>query len=723
MDIDLSQFIQTFFEETAEHLAAMEALLIRLDVTAPDAEELNAIFRAAHSIKGGAATFGFADLTEVTHILENQLDRVRKGSLALRTDMVDTFLAAGDALRGMLQAHQAGQEPEPDAASAVCSKLRALEGLSAMPQEVVTTTRWRLQLDPTDNDAAALSQLLSGLRSLGWEQDETAAPGCVLHAVNRDSAEQIGEALSFVLAPEEYRLTALDTDSPVKPAATAPATDGEGYGFFGPENAAEEVAILEEGDGFGLFAPLPEAASTVLEEGDGFGFFTPLATPTDAAAPTAAATTDLAAPTAPAQPAPLAAAGKSNEPAAGAKPPSESNSIRVGVEKVDHLINLVGELVITQAMLAQSASQFDPATHERLHNSIALLERNTRELQESAMSIRMMPISFVFSRFPRVVRDTAAKLDKKVRLITYGENTELDRGLIEKLADPLTHLIRNSLDHGIEKPDARLAKGKAEQGTLTLKAFHQGGNIIIQVHDDGAGLNRERILAKARAQGMNVSDAMADAEVWPLIFEPGFSTAETVTDVSGRGVGMDVVRRNIQGMGGRIEIDTAKDAGTRMTIRLPLTLAILDGMAMRIDRDVYVIPLAFIVESLQPRAADLKTLSGKGRVVHVRGEYLPIITLHEVFGMGGQTTQFEAGLFVILEAGGGKVALFVDDLLGQHQVVIKSLETNFRKVPGVSGATIMGDGRVALIIDVESLVRLSNGAEVEAGARVLQTSA
>ncbi|WP_374351787.1 chemotaxis protein CheW [Chitinimonas sp.] len=721
MDIDMSQFVQTFFDEANEHLAAMESQLLSINLEAPDPEALNAIFRAAHSIKGGAATFGFTDLTDVTHILENQLDRVRKGTLSLRTDMVDTFLEAGDALQTMLQAHQAGQEQNNDAAHAICQKLHALEqenddAAADSSQETSSSpgNHWRLSLKKKVN-AQQRETLKRGLTGLGWIDDE--GSGEHYQTVSPDSGEQIREAIGFVLDEDAYTLEMLVAPEPYGLFAQpengiaeegdgfglfAPSTandgvieEGEGFGLFEPLTPTRQPAIAEEGPGYGLFAPAD--AHGVVEEGDGYGLFAPTAP--DVQGKTASSAAAGAAP----------AASKASKPAAvpAAAGNSESNSIRVGVEKVDELINLVGELVITQAMLSQITGQLDPALHERLHAGIALLERNTRELQESAMSIRMMPISFVFSRFPRVVRDTASKLGKKVRLVTHGESTELDRGLIEKLADPLTHLVRNSLDHGIEKSEARLAKGKDEQGTLTLKAFHQGGNIIIQVSDDGAGLNRERILAKARSQGMKVSDAMPDNEIWPLIFEPGFSTAETVTDVSGRGVGMDVVRRNIQGMGGRIDIDTVKDAGTTMTIRLPLTLAILEGMAIRVAREVYVIPLAFIVESLQPNSKDIRSVSGKGRVVSVRGDYLPIITLHEVFEGDATLEDFSNGLFVILESEAGKTALYVDDLLGQHQVVIKSLEANFRKVAGISGATIMGDGHVALIIDVESLVRMS----------------
>ncbi len=384
---------------------------------------------------------------------------------------------------------------------------------------------------------------------------------------------------------------------------------------------------------------------------------------------------------------------------------ADATSIRVGVEKVDHLINLAGELVITQAMLTQTATQLDPVQHERLLNGLAQLDRNTRDLQESVMSIRMMPISFVFSRFPRVVRDLAAKLNKEVELKTVGETTELDRSLIEKIADPLNHLVRNSIDHGIESPEKRRAAGKPEKGTITLRAFHQGGNIVIEVSDDGAGLSRERILAKARSQGMHVSDTMPDQDVWQLIFAAGFSTAEVVTDVSGRGVGMDVVRRNIQALGGSVEIDSSLGAGTRISIRLPLTLAILDGLSVKVSDQLFIIPLNHILESLQPAASDVKTVRGQGTVVHVRGEYLPVLKLHEIFNIQPGSADSGQGIMVILESDGVKRALHVDELVGQHQVVIKSLETNYRKVPGVSGATIMGDGKVALIIDAGLLVR------------------
>ncbi|WP_240947282.1 chemotaxis protein CheW [Leeia aquatica] len=708
----MSQFHQVFFEEAAEHLGEMESLLLALDIQQPDDEALNAIFRAAHSIKGGAGTFGFNDLTEVTHILENLLDRIRKHELKLSSEMVDVFLQAGDVLKNLLAAHQGQGEADDAASQLICDRLTALSGGADEAQETAggglpegeQRLRLTLKLDAVlaaGLDLDSLQERLAGFGKLGSMSEQDEGDGGKTREwvfTTAASCQDLSEMLGFLLP--EFAFTVADFNAGLQDDA-----DG-GFGFFPPleGTAVSSSDVLEEDEGFGLFAPLPSAPAQALvqEESDGFGLFTPLS---EAEQQADASIVPVAAVAAPAKvPAEKPAAAKAAAAGAAAQ---ESTSIRVGVEKVDQIINLVGELVITQAMLAQIAGQFDPVLHERLYNGVALLERNTRELQEAAMSIRMMPISFVFSRFPRVVRDVAAKLGKKVDLVTIGENTEMDKGLIEKLADPLTHLVRNSLDHGIETSEARLAKGKPERGTLTLKAFHQGGNIMIQVSDDGGGLSRERILAKARSNGMTVSDSMTDQEVWSLIFEAGFSTAEVVTDVSGRGVGMDVVRRNIQGMGGRIDIESARDQGTTMSIRLPLTLAILDGMSVSVGPEVFVIPLTFIVESLQPRMEDINTVAGRGELIHVRGEYLPLVCLHRVFNIEDHVASYDRGLVIILEADGGKLALFVDDLLGQQQVVIKSLESNYRKVAGISGATIMGDGRVALIIDVEALFKLS----------------
>ncbi|HEY9397165.1 MAG TPA: chemotaxis protein CheW, partial [Burkholderiales bacterium] len=385
----------------------------------------------------------------------------------------------------------------------------------------------------------------------------------------------------------------------------------------------------------------------------------------------------------------------------------DNASIRVSIEKVDQLINQVGELVITQAMLAQSVSQLDPLLYQNVLAGMTDLERNTRDLQESVMSIRMMPIGFVFKRFPRMVRDLAAKLGKQVQLNTEGEATELDKGLVEKIADPLTHLIRNSVDHGIEMPDARTAAGKPAQGSVTLRAAHQGGSILIEVIDDGKGLDRAKILAKARERGLAVHDAMTDAEVWMLVFEAGFSTADAITDVSGRGVGMDVVKRNITELGGTVEIESASGFGTRTMVRLPLTLAIIDGMSVGVGDDVYIIPLATVVESLQVSNRAVRSVVGGGYVVEVRDEYLPVVSLYDIFPGGARNPDAREGIMLVVESEGVKNAFLVDELLGQQQVVVKSLEANYRRVPGVSGATILGDGGVALILDVPTLVRMS----------------
>jgi two-component system chemotaxis sensor kinase CheA len=822
MAIDMSQFYQVFFEESAEHLAEMESLLLALDVAAPEDEDLNAIFRAAHSIKGSSGTFGFTDLTEVTHVLETLLDRLRKHEISLQAEMVDAFLEAGDLLKSLLAAHQGGESVAPEASEAVCQRLRQLTqdgsgslSPTALPIGAPAASTpvgepaepgahcWDIEFLPTDAALAAPETLENCLEDLGrlgsleiLARPAAGQPG-LWHLRLRGVVERqaLVDSLDFIAdsdacrisdspaadasgdeafglfddapgTPDDVRGYGFFEDLPEVPSAAAVVEEGEGYGFFEPlpgSTAAEEAAsapsadIAEEGDGYGFFAPLPNPAPAVAqeggEEGDGYGFFVPLPLPADAtgaastsspgaplvaeegdgygffaplpevaaapadAEPIGLAVTPVAAPVlAPAPnieaapPALAPAAERRSEPKAKPAPVAAGDSsIRVGVEKVDQLINLVGELVITQAMLLATAQQMQEAAPERLLNGLTQLERNSRDLQEAVMSIRMLPISFVFSRFPRVVRDLSGKLGKQVELKMSGETTELDKGLIEKITDPLTHLIRNSLDHGIESPEKRVAAGKPPGGTITLKAAHQGGNIVIEVGDDGAGLNRQKILSKARERGLAASDQMSDQDVWALIFEPGFSTADQVTDVSGRGVGMDVVRRNIQALGGRIEIESMTGIGTRMTVRLPLTLAILDGMSVSVGEEIYIIPLSYVVESLQPKPSDIKTVSHQGRVIQVRGEYLPVVVLHEVFDAEPKVREFHEGIMVVLNSDGAKAALFVDALVGQHQVVIKSLEQNYRKVRGVSGATIMGDGRVALILDTSALVSMAKG--------------
>lgn len=647
MSMDISDFYQTFFDEADELLADMEQHLLGLDPQAPDSEQLNAIFRAAHSIKGGAGTFGFTVLQETTHILENILDGARRSEMQLSTDIINLFLETKDIMQEQLDAYKTAQEPNAESFQYICEALRqlALEA-KGLPAEVAT---------PVAAAPAVAAESTGGLR-------------VQLVSLKEKEVDLMLEEMSN-----------LGTVSQVQKGSTSLEATIEGV------SKDDIVAVL-------CFV-IDEAQIRFPEE--------PVAAVPDVAAPILAEVQ-----TASVSELPVVAKREIKRAAAPAKV-SESSSIRVAVEKVDQLINLVGELVITQSMLAQRSSELDPVAHGDLLNSMGQLERNARDLQESVMSIRMMPMEYVFSRFPRLVRDLASKLGKDVELTLLGSSTELDKSLIERIIDPLTHLVRNSLDHGIESPEKRLAAGKVATGNLTLSAEHQGGNICIEVADDGAGLNRERILAKALSSGLPASENMSDEEVGMLIFAPGFSTAEQVTDVSGRGVGMDVVKRNIQEMGGHVEIASKQGKGTTIRILLPLTLAILDGMSVRVADEVFILPLNAVMESLQPRAEDLKPLAGGERVLEVRGEYLPLVELWNVFDVQGAKTEATQGIVVILQSAGRRYALLVDQLIGQHQVVVKNLESNYRKVPGISAATILGDGSVALIVDVSALQSLN----------------
>ncbi|AHY08006.1 Chemotaxis protein CheA [Serratia plymuthica] len=646
MSMDISAFYQTFFDEADELLADMEQHLLELDPLAPDIEPLNAIFRAAHSIKGGAATFGFSVLQETTHLLENLLDGARRQEMSLSTEIINLFLETKDIMQEQLDAYKTSQKPDADSFEYICQALRQL-ALDAQQQDAPAA----LALTETAVAAPSATEggmrvCLSGLKpneiplmleelgNLGEvknpQQTESSLEVTLLTSVGEDD---ISAVLCFVLEPEQISF-AKPPQAELPPVPTPPAVQATE-----PRVAIPAPAVAE--------APKPRAKA------------------------------------------------------------SESTSIRVAVEKVDQLINLVGELVITQSMLAQRSGSLDPVNHGDLLNSMSQLERNARDLQESVMSIRMMPMEYVFSRFPRLVRDLAGKLNKQVELQLQGSSTELDKSLIERIIDPLTHLVRNSLDHGIEDPATRVAAGKSAVGNLVLSAEHQGGNICIEVTDDGAGLNRAKILAKAASQGLPVSDSMSDEEVGMLIFAPGFSTAEQVTDVSGRGVGMDVVKRNIQEMGGHVEIHSQAGKGTAIRILLPLTLAILDGMSVKVNDEVFILPLNAVMESLQPQAEDLHPLAGGERVLQVRGEYLPLVELFRVFEVAGAKTDATQGIVVILQSAGRRYALLVDQLIGQHQVVVKNLESNYRKVPGISAATILGDGSVALIVDVSALQTLN----------------
>ena len=709
MTIDISQFYQVFFDEAEELLAEMERLLLAVDVAAPDAEDLNAIFRTAHSVKGGASTFGITDMSEVTHVLESLLDRIRKGEMALTSQHVDAFLAAKDTLKMQLDGHRNGAAVDQDTVANVRMMLHDLsEGLvpaasiiapSFLHAETKAHTgegahRYKIELPSVaQRDVNALVDELGLMGRVSVTPIEGGRSALVI--TTHESLDDVVAICSFVLDPNDLKIFEAPPltleQRAIEAAERARIEEEQGYGFFDPADEVPAVSDEQSDDerGYGFFQPIEQIRALA-------GIDAPGAKPA-----VAVAVVD--------HEADKKAAKKEAESKAG-----ESSSIRVSVEKVDQLINLIGELVITQAMIEQRSGGLDPMMHERLLSSVSQLTRNTRELQEAVMSIRMMPMDFVFSRFPRMVRDLAGKLGKKVDFITHGAATELDKGLIERIVDPLTHLVRNSIDHGIEMPEARAAAGKSEAGRLFLSAGHQGGNIVIEVADDGAGLNRERILAKAAQNGLAVSDTMSDSEVWQLIFAPGFSTAEIVTDVSGRGVGMDVVKRNITAMGGSVDIRSARGFGTTISISLPLTLAILDGMTIRCGEEIYILPLGYVVESLQPRREDIREIAGRGQVLKVRGEYLPLIALHAVFDIEPKSGDPADGIVVILESEGKRAALLIDDLVGQQHVVVKNLEANYRKVSGISGATILGDGGVSLILDVAALVRSSRQVADEA---------
>ncbi|MCS3462537.1 chemotaxis protein CheA [Citrobacter freundii] len=664
MSMDISDFYQTFFDEADELLADMEQHLLDLVPESPDSEQLNAIFRAAHSIKGGAGTFGFTILQETTHLMENLLDEARRGEMQLNADIINLFLETKDIMQEQLDAYKSSEEPDAASFEYICHALRqlALEAKGETAPAVVNTAK----LSVVDGTAI---------------QEETMAQETVAaEEVKKRIVLSRLKAGEVDLLEEELGNLATLTDV-VKSSDTLSATiDGD----LAEDDIIAVLCFVIEADQI-EFTPVvaaPVESVTVMDE----------------SLPVAVVPVVKAAVSEPPQ-----GRVEREKPARA----SESTSIRVAVEKVDQLINLVGELVITQSMLAQRSNELDPVNHGDLITSMGQLQRNARDLQESVMSIRMMPMEYVFSRFPRLVRDLAGKLGKQVELTQIGSSTELDKSLIERIIDPLTHLVRNSLDHGIELPEKRLESGKNPVGNLTLSAEHQGGNICIEVTDDGAGLNRERILAKAISQGMPIHENMSDDEVGMLIFAPGFSTAEQVTDVSGRGVGMDVVKRNIQEMGGHVEIQSKQGQGTTIRILLPLTLAILDGMSVRVADEVFILPLNAVMESLQPREEDLHPLAGGERVLEVRGEYLPLVELWKVFEVDGAKTEATQGIVVILQSAGRRYALLVDQLIGQHQVVVKNLESNYRKVPGISAATILGDGSVALIVDVSALQGLN----------------
>ena len=666
MAIDLAQFHQTFFDESLEGLDAMESGLLNLDVGAADVDAINTIFRAAHSIKGGSATFGFNDIAKFTHVMETLLDETRSGKRNVTQQAVDILLESVDCLREMFAAIHHKADVNAARVALLQGKLDALLGSTGVSgqaandgtQAAAQNAGWKIAFRP-------LSHLLCNGNDPVRLFRELQSLGGVDAVADMDNLPSFEE-----LQPENCYL-AWDI------TLTGMANEAEVADVFAWVEGDCELTItpLEAATVEKSSMPLPIVSAALASETmDNNTQFERRVATTDRR--TGAAT--------------------------------DNASIRVSIDKVDTLVNMVGELVITQSMLKQLGEDFDMGRIHKLRDGLLQLERNTHELQESVMRIRMLPMSFVFNRFPRMVHDLSQKLGKKVEIKMLGEQTELDKTVMEKIGDPLVHLIRNSLDHGIEMPEVRRAVGKPETGTLKLNAYHKGGNIIIEISDDGAGINKQKVLKRAIERGLvKVGETLSDEKIYELIFMPGFSTAEVVSDVSGRGVGMDVVQRNIKALGGAVEINAKEGIGTIISIRLPLTLAILDGMSIAVANDIFIIPMTFIVESLQPEKRDIKTVADKGCVVQVRGEYLPLIALYQLFGIASQVIEPDKGILVLLEAEGKKVALLVDALVGQYQVVLKSLESNYRKTEGIAGATIMGDGRVALILDITSLVRMS----------------
>ena len=693
MSIDIEQFHGVFFDESDEHLDDMEQLLMSLDVESPDPEELNSIFRAAHSIKGGSGIFGFDALMNLTHVMENLLDKARNNELSVTADIVNVLLETLDVLKDTLNAYR-DETPVPE--DSIAERIKILNGvINGQSTDAASG-------DGDDASEVSVNAQNESAQddSFGFFDDE---PNSAIEAADDSFGFFDDEPVNEVLSHGDN--------------TKSENNDDDGFGFFDDEisnntvdaqteTTKAETAGVEQGFGFFEDAPSATNINTSLEiasSNNAQSASTQLNTATtsnnDKAPTTGVAPTTTQAKTPPKPPAKKSTA-------------RESASIRVDTTKIDAMVNLVGELVITQSMLSMIGQDVEGQVGERLQLAIDELQRNTREIQESVMSMRMLPLTATFNRFPRLVRDLAGKLGKQVELVLQGGSTEIDKSLIEKIVDPLTHLVRNSIDHGIEMPDKRVAAGKPEKGTVILSAEQKGGSIIISIIDDGGGLHRDKILDKARSNGLTVSDDMPDSEVWQLIFQPGFSTAEAITDVSGRGVGMDVVRRNIESIGGRIDIESSAGEGSAFFIHLPLTLAIVDGMCVSVGKQIFVIPLLNIIESFQPTKQQLKTL-GNDTVLYIRDQYWPLVPLYDFMEVEDAALSPTEGIVVLLESSKKRFGVLVDALVGQQQVVIKSLEEHYRKVAGIAGATIMGDGKVALIIDADSIATTYTSSQIE----------
>jgi len=668
MALDLAQFHDAFFEESFEALDSMESALLKLNVGSPEAELINTIFRTAHSIKGGSATFGFTEIASFTHTLETLLDELRGNRMQVTRPIMDLLLKSVDVMRDLLRAVQTKVPVD-------AQRIADLQ----FDLEVAIINKPVLGATPvvTSNDVAKTAAAVEKSAGRSWMISFKPYPQLFAHGNDPlRMLRELSELGSVDIVAQYSQLPSLqDLDpescflswdimltSEVTRDVVAQVFDwaeGDCHLDIVEQDRMPEIAMLQADE---------EVATNVV---------------------------------------PIKAKGADTPAEGNRQGVGDSGSIRVSIEKIDELMNTVGELVITQSMLGQLGTRLEGSTAEELRSGLAQLERNVRELQESVMRVRMLPISFVFSRFPRMVRDLSNRLNKEIELKMTGEHTELDKTVLEKIGDPLIHLVRNSVDHGIEMPEVRKAAGKPAMGTVHLDAYHKGGNITIEVKDDGGGMNKDRILAKARDRGLvSPNDVLTDEQIYELIFVPGFSTADVTTDVSGRGVGMDVVRRNVKELGGGIEVKTELGKGSRFVITLPLTLAIVDGQSVAVGADTYIVPLTAIIESLQLKQSMVNLVAGRGEVFRFRDEYLPVVRLHQMFGVRPRTTSLTEGLLMVVEGEGRRVGLFVDDLLGQQQVVIKSLETNYRRVEGVSGATILGDGSVALILDIPGIIRV-----------------
>lgn len=707
MEVDLSQFFQSFFEESLEGLDIMEDELLKLEGNDVDNETINTIFRAAHSIKGGAGTFGFRTIADFTHVMETLLDQVREGAMELTEEMVDAFLRSVDCIRNMISFEQEmssqGISPEHESYN---NKFASDPGVIALKNELSALLKGENTGTGGNESKGEVSEASADVSSTSEAPDETEDDSKepawkVTFKPDADILKTGNDPIRMFRALSEM------TSCTVK---LLPSEDPDFQDYDVKQCLLSwELLVgsgVDEVDIRGVF-------DWVIDECDlDITKIEPKAAPSGKAtsAPVGdAVPADQSVPAQSAQNVPKVSAPvekKANAKAARGGGPE--GSIRVGIDKIDSLVNLVGELVITQSMLSEIGRDFDEQKLEQLKKGLSQLEHNTRDLQESVMRIRMLPIRSTFTRFKRMVRDISSQLGKQVNLEILGESTELDKTVLERIGDPLVHLVRNSMDHGLETPDERVAAGKSQEGLLRLNAYHKSGNIIIEISDDGRGIGVDKLKKKAIDRGLIAADAaITDQEVHELIFHPGFSTAEKVTDLSGRGVGMDVVRRNIIELNGSIEVESEQGVGTRFIIRLPLTLAILDGQLVRLGKSMYIVPLVNIIESIPIKNTQLSRVVGGHDVVNIRNEYIPVIRLHRLFNVEAEKSLLEDGLMVIVESDGRVVGLMVDELLSQQQVVIKSMETNYHKVEGVAGATILGDGKVSLILEISDLVRIA----------------